>query len=412
MLDNFKDKVRESGKAVQEKGAETASQIRKNIHNVEEKTGEVARRFRRALSNTPEMRALRRERIRRGIQNSREMNELRAERLRANVRLSKEAVRERIEQARADLAASRKSDDTEGWLDKNFHEPVALALSRVFIRLGLHPNVVTMMSMTCGVCGGALFLPRNIWLNILGVFLQIMAAILDCCDGQVARLTDQRSQLGRVLDGVADGVNFAAVYLALGFRLTGDVIPFTNGVRWGYWVFILVFFTGLCCHASQARMADYYRIVHLFFLECRFGTDLTTSKDVRAEYEELPGDAPRYERVYLRFYANYTEKQEKATPRLQRLLAHVRASGENIPKEAAEAYVAGSRKYIQLTNLLTFGLRAYTLYALLLAGAYVWFFPFVIIVLGAMKRYMITGYEKLADEVCEKYFSTKEAPSA
>ncbi|MBQ3921200.1 MAG: CDP-alcohol phosphatidyltransferase family protein, partial [Firmicutes bacterium] len=196
MLDNFKDKVRESGKAVQEKGAETASQIRKNIHNVEEKTGEVARRFRRALSNTPEMRALRRERIRRGIQNSREMNELRAERLRANVRLSKEAVRERIEQARADLAASRKSDDTEGWLDKNFHEPVALALSRVFIRLGLHPNVVTMMSMTCGVCGGALFLPRNIWLNILGVFLQIMAAILDCCDGQVARLTDQRSQLG------------------------------------------------------------------------------------------------------------------------------------------------------------------------------------------------------------------------
>ncbi|MBQ3921345.1 MAG: hypothetical protein II689_03805, partial [Firmicutes bacterium] len=85
---------------------------------------------------------------------------------------------------------------------------------------------------------------------------------------------------------------------------------------------------------------------------------------------------------------------------------------ENVPKEAAEAYVAGSRKYIQLTDLLTFGLRAYTLYALLLAGAYVWFFPFVIIVLGAMKRYMITGYEKLADEVCEKYFSTKEAPSA
>lgn len=309
------------------------------------------------------------------------------------------------EQNLADLQNSRKSDDTDDLLDKYFHEPVALFFSRRFIKLGFSPNVITILSMVFGVCGAILFYPQKIIINLIGILLQVFAAVLDCSDGQVARMTGKSTQLGRVLDGTVDGINFAAVYIALACRMMNEVIPYTNGVLWGGWIWLVVIFCGAISHSSQARMADYYRGVHLFFQK---GNDLSRSSEVMEEYQNARSDNRFWNRIWLRGYALYTKLQEKSSPKLQKLLSAITLNDGIIPYGADTAYVEKSHRFIQMTNLLTFGLRAYLLYVLLLLGLHAFYFPFVIIFMGLLKQDMIRRYERIADEIRIEYFDSEK----
>lgn len=303
----------------------------------------------------------------------------------------------KLSEMKKQLSASRKSNDTESPFDRFVHDPIALVFSRLFIRLRIKPNAITLLSMAFGVTGALFFISHNWWVNFAGVLLQIFAAILDCCDGQVARLTKQTSRLGRVLDGTCDTVNFAAVYLALGIRMMGEPIPFAQ-TNWGFWIWPIVLFASLVCHAGQCRMADYYRLVHLHFLEPETVVSFPSAADLRAEVNTPDPARPRYETLFLRSYATYTAAQERACPRLQRLLNAIRSKG-TLPLEVADAYLAESRKIVQITNLLTFNLRAYTLYILLLLGWHVWFFPFLILGLEALAIFMVRRYEAIAANV-------------
>lgn len=309
------------------------------------------------------------------------------------------------EQNIADLQNSRKSDDTDDLIDKYFHEPVALFFSRRFIKLGISPNAVTILSMVFGVSGAILFYPQKTICNLIGILLHIFSAVLDCSDGQVARMTGKSTQLGRVLDGTVDGINFGAVYIALALRMMQEPIPFSGGILWGGWIWLVVVFCGAISHSSQARMADYFRGVHLFF---KNGNDLSRSEELLEEYQKARSNNEFWNKIWLRGYGIYTKMQEKSSPKLQRLLSAISENNGLIPYGADSAFAQESHKIIQMTNLLTFGLRAYLLYALLLMNLHVYYFPFVIIIMGLMKHDMIRRYEKIASNVYSKYFNQKK----
>ena len=62
----------------------------------------------------------------------------------------------------------------------------------------------------------------NLSYNICGILLLIFANILDCVDGQLARLTGIKSAIGRILDGFAGDIWFASIYVAFALRLSHD----------------------------------------------------------------------------------------------------------------------------------------------------------------------------------------------
>ena len=102
--------------------------------------------------------------------------------------------------------ASLKSMDTEEHIDLWFYRPLGFAWAKLFARLGVTPNVVTILSIILGVAGGVLLYfgaSPLLWLNYVGIFLIIWANTYDSADGQLARLTKQYSRLGRILDGVS-----------------------------------------------------------------------------------------------------------------------------------------------------------------------------------------------------------------
>lgn len=306
------------------------------------------------------------------------------------------------EETANEIRSTRKSGDTDDPVDFLIYDPVAIRLAHLFVRAGWSANAVTLLSLAFGVCGGILFYPRNTWINLLGIAFEIFAAILDCCDGQVARLTHSSSQFGRFLDGTVDVTNFLVIYISLGLRMTGETIPFTD-VRLSYWVWIFVI-AAMLAHADQARMADFYRGMHLCFLKGMDVCDLARSKNLRKELDALPEGSPLYERLYRSVYLIYTKAQEKKSPVSQRLLDEVEKRGGQMSEALSSAYVSQSRKYIQLTNVLTFNVRAYTLFILLLLRLHFFYFLFVLIVMEGIKYYMIAKYEKIAEQMLTEFF--------
>ena len=127
---------------------------------------------------------------------------------------------------RRDVPASYKSLDTEEPFDKVFTKPLGYLFTRFFIHIKWTPNMVTILSMFIGVAGGIMFYPDSFAWNLTGVLLVILANILDSTDGQMARLTGQKSALGRILDGMSSTLWYIAMYCAIAAKLYNDSIPF------------------------------------------------------------------------------------------------------------------------------------------------------------------------------------------
>ncbi len=99
---------------------------------------------------------------------------------------------------------------------------LALAMLPLAVRLGIHPNMVTMAGLGFGLLAGLAYLNWADWrFATLGLVLMLAWHVMDGLDGKLARATGKSSDVGRLLDGVADYATFVAVNLALAFTM-GD----------------------------------------------------------------------------------------------------------------------------------------------------------------------------------------------
>ena len=86
-----------------------------------------------------------------------------------------------------DVQQTYKSNDTEEWLDRVFTRPIGYLWAKFFQRLGVHPNVVTMLSIIIGITS-AFFFAHGSWrvegsaglmLNIIGILLMMWSNFYD-----------------------------------------------------------------------------------------------------------------------------------------------------------------------------------------------------------------------------------------
>jgi phosphatidylinositol phosphate synthase len=105
---------------------------------------------------------------------------------------------------------------------RDFWARVISPIARLFLRLGISPDAVTVVG-TLGVAFGALFFfPRGQLL--VGVLVITAFVFSDMVDGQMARLSGKSSAWGAFLDSTLDRLGDAAVFggLVLYFMGAGD----------------------------------------------------------------------------------------------------------------------------------------------------------------------------------------------
>ena len=96
------------------------------------------------------------------------------------------------------VEASFKSMDTEEFLDIHFNRPIGYVWALFFQRFGVHPNVVTILSIILGVAAGVMFYYPDMTHTLIGIFLLMWANHYDSCDGQPGTYDRQEKPAGDV----------------------------------------------------------------------------------------------------------------------------------------------------------------------------------------------------------------------
>ncbi len=112
----------------------------------------------------------------------------------------------------------------DGVVDTYVNRRLSRPLTRWFLRTPITPNQVTLLAGVASVIGAVCFLPGGYWGPLLGALLLQFSAVLDCCDGEIARIKFMESPLGDTLDIVCDTIGAIAIFLGMG------VAVWKNGV--------------------------------------------------------------------------------------------------------------------------------------------------------------------------------------
>jgi hypothetical protein len=199
-------------------------------------------------------------------------------------------------------------------------------------------------------------------------------------------MTGRTSPLGRMLDGFCGNLWFISIYAAICSRLFPE---------WGFWIWVLAAATGFS-HTTQASMADYYRNVHLLFLKGKAGSELSNSATLRENYRKLSWKKDFIYKFFESSYINYTERQEKLSPKLQQMMEIIRRkyNGE-APGWFREAFREKSLPLMKYTNMLSFNTRVIALFISLFLNKPWLYFLFEITVLNTMLIYMRVKHEHI-----------------
>ncbi|MBS0182290.1 MAG: CDP-alcohol phosphatidyltransferase family protein [Nitrospira sp.] len=125
----------------------------------------------------------------------------------------------------------------EGFVDRYFNRKVSRWFTRLFLAMGLSPNSITVLAGLIGLVAAAGFGMGTYGAGIVAALLFQLAAVVDCCDGEVARLTFTESPFGAWLDIVLDNIVHMAIFagIAVGLYMThmgqvNDWVPLALGV--------------------------------------------------------------------------------------------------------------------------------------------------------------------------------------
>jgi hypothetical protein len=206
----------------------------------------------------------------------------------------------------AEYKQGLKSVAVEELFDLVFYRPLAFLLVKLICRTGVTPNQLTFLSMVFGVLGGAsLALGTPGALAAGGVFF-LLYNIVDCSDGQLARLNHSGTHLGRILDGVADYVVSLAAYLGIG-------IGFASASDRPFLMWVLTAAAGFS-NAAQSGLLDFYRNRFLDATGVRKSVLVDEQQALREEYDGLRlRKGKGLEKFLIGTYLIYSRVQQRLT---------------------------------------------------------------------------------------------------
>ncbi|HET9570063.1 MAG TPA: CDP-alcohol phosphatidyltransferase family protein [Bacteroidales bacterium] len=292
-------------------------------------------------------------------------------------------------QSKITFKDSLKSWDTENWLDRYFYRPIAFKIALLLKPTSITPNAVTIFSIFVGIAACLLFYPEHqLLINLTGFVLLVFANTLDCVDGQLARITGKKSQIGRILDGMTGDIWFFTFYSVMSLRLMSF-----EGL--GPWAFGIAVISALS-HLYQAGMVDYYKTLHLHFIAGGQASEFEDTTAIDAKYKMMTWKKDGINKLFLKLYYYYTKNQELFTPQLKRYINRMNATyPEGYPQEQITSFRTKSLKLMPSLDLLTFNARSIVMLATLLLNFPLLYFAVEILIMNPLLYITMSRHEKM-----------------
>ena len=298
---------------------------------------------------------------------------------------------EQVEPAISTLESTYKARDVEGLLDLFFYRKVGFQLARLCAWLNLTPVTVTVIGGICGIYAGHLYFYRDLRTNIIGMVLHVIANLFDNVDGQLARLINQKTRTGRVIDSVFDHLIFLSIYVHLGLRcLFEGASP----------AIVLLVLAAALSHGLQGAAADYFRNAYLFFVKGRSRADWDSSRTLRQEYRQLRWRRDTWSKLMLALYIQFTWQQELLSPRMRRLRDIAEQEfPQEVPNGLRDRYRENARPMLRWWGLLMTNTRMFFLFLFLIMDRPGWWFWLEVTVLNALLVFVIIRQEKMSESL-------------
>ncbi len=153
-----------------------------------------------------------------------------------------------------DIYRQSKKKRDNFWTEWISRPPAAL-LVWLLRNTNITPNQVSFLAITVATAGCATLVLWRTWLGLVvgGLVLQL-AYVVDCVDGQLARLKSMSSPVGALLDFMLDEVKAFMVIAAAATRLYLQSPTATDGARW-----LLIGLGGLFVAATGITLTTFMR---------------------------------------------------------------------------------------------------------------------------------------------------------
>ena len=200
--------------------------------------------------------------------------------------------------------SSLKSIEVEEVFDLIIYRPLAFLFVKIIYRTNLTPNQLTFASMIFGIWTGVAIAFNSKTAFIIAALSILLYDVLDCSDGQLARLKHNGTHLGRILDGFADYIVSIAAYIGIGIGFA------SNSESPAFW-WTMTALAGVS-NAVQSGLLDYYRTKYLDHKLNRVSILEEELQQFKDEYEQLKKVSGRsIENLIINVYLNYSLIQNK-----------------------------------------------------------------------------------------------------
>lgn len=113
-------------------------------------------------------------------------------------------------------------------LGKLFSRPLSYPLTYICLNVGMSAWLASVISAIMAFVGCLLFMFNNSVCRWCGIALLLLWTIMDCVDGNIARIKQTQGPFGEFMDAESGYVMYACVYLAIGVASYHDTILFQN----------------------------------------------------------------------------------------------------------------------------------------------------------------------------------------
>lgn len=196
----------------------------------------------------------------------------------------------------------------EEFFDLVLFRPVAFLFVKGVARTSVTPNQITFLSVVVFIVAAWMIAVATPGMVLWAGALIAVGNVLDCADGQLARVKRNGTQYGRILDGIGDYISAIAFFIAIGYwGLSHSIEPL---IWWPMTVATMV------SYGWQSALVDFHRNEFI-------GRMNGTSDVVEAELRETRNELLKVRNVggrllaefVLSMYLFYSAIQTRIQPR-------------------------------------------------------------------------------------------------
>lgn len=202
--------------------------------------------------------------------------------------------------------SSLKSFDVEEILDLIIYRPISFLFVKLIYPTNLTPNQISIISMIFGLAVFFLLYPGIYFYIALGGLAIFISNVLDCADGQLARLKKNGTKVGRIIDGFIDYITGAAIFFGIGAAL-----HHITGNPWYAWILATI---GGFSRVMQNMFFDYYRNMYLQYVYNKvndINDEIIEFTEEKKRLSTLEGQ--KMDKMLVNIYLNYCNIQKNST---------------------------------------------------------------------------------------------------